>query len=198
MSKGEETRREILSQALSLASEAGFAGLSIAKLAERVGMSKSGLFAHFSSKDNLAVAVLEEAAERFVERVIAPALKARRGEPRLRELFGLWLAWTELEAMPGGCVFLAASVELDDQPGPARDKLVETQRDLTETLAQAARIAQAEGHLSREIAPEQLAFEMYGIIAAYQRERRLLRNPHARARAEQAFERLLSCSRPAH
>src|SRR5687768_8025264 len=136
MSKGEETRREILGSALSLASEVGLEGLSIGLLAGRVGMSKSGLFAHFESKERLQVAVLEEATRRFVDLVVAPALRAPRGKPRVVALLERWLSWSQQDFMPGGCIFLSASGELDDRPGPARDALVASQRDWQDTLAE--------------------------------------------------------------
>jgi AcrR family transcriptional regulator len=166
-------------------------------LAERVGMSKSGLFAHFSSKDNLQVAVLDEAVRRFVELVISPALRERRGEPRLRALMERWLAWAEQDFMPGGCIFFAAAVELDDRPGPARDRLVASQRDWLDTLAQAVRIAQQEKHFRADLEPEQFAFEAYGLFDSYQMHKRLLRVPHADRRVRAAFERLLADARSA-
>lgn len=193
MGKGEETRREILGNALALASEVGLSGLSIGLLAERVGMSKSGLFAHFASKERLQVAVLEEASARFVARVVAPALKSPRGRPRVLALFEHWLKWEQqIDIMPGGCVFMAASAELDDQPGPARDQLVSSQRDWQETVAQAARIAKREGHFHARLDELQFAFELYGIMSSYYYHQRLLRDEHAERRARKAFERLLA------
>lgn len=195
MGKGEATRSGILGTALSLASEVGLEGLSIGALAERAGMSKSGLFAHFGSKEELQVAVLDEAARRFVELVVAPALKERRGEPRVRALFERWLLWARQDFQPGGCVFLAASVELDDRPGPARDRLVATQRDWLSTLATAARIAVEEGHFRADLDPEQFAFEVYGIAQTYHQFNRLLRDPEAPKRARAAFDRLVDDAR---
>ena len=111
MTKGQDTRQTVLSAALSLASEVGLAGMTIGKLSQACGMSKSGLFAHFSSKENLQVELLQEAVDRFVERVVTPGLKHRRGEPRVRALFDNWLGWSKLDFMPGGCIFMAAAVE---------------------------------------------------------------------------------------
>jgi AcrR family transcriptional regulator len=195
MSKGEETRREILDQALRLASELGIEGLSIGALAARVGMSKSGLFAHFSSKDNLQVAVIEEAGQRFVDMVVAPALREPRGEPRVRALLRGWLVWNKQDFMPCGCVFLALASELDDRPGPARDRLVANQRDWLETLAQAARIARREQHFRSDLDPEQFAFEALGIFSSYGFYKRLLQADDAEARVVHAFERLLADAR---
>ncbi|MDB4985207.1 MAG: transcriptional regulator, TetR family [Myxococcaceae bacterium] len=195
MTKGEETKREILDHALRLASELGVQGLSIGTLASRVGMSKSGLFAHFSSKDNLQVAVIEEASRRFIEMVVAPALRKPRGEPRVRALLAHWVDWSKQDFMPGGCVFLAAAAELDDRPGPARDQLVSNQRDWLETLAQAARIARNEGHFRRDLNPEQFAFEALGAFSAYAFYTRLLEASDAEARVRAALGRLLDDAR---
>jgi AcrR family transcriptional regulator len=193
MGKGEVTRREILGHALSLASEVGLSGLSIGLLAERAGMSKSGLFAHFASKERLQVAVLEEAGERFVARVVAPALKRTRGKPRVESLFEHWLAWEQqVDIMPGGCVFMAATAELDDQPGPARDQLVSSQRDWQETIAQSVRIAKREGHFHARVDEAQFAFDLYGIMSSFYYHKRLMRDPGAAERAHTAFQRLLS------
>src|SRR5437016_4651213 len=129
MRKGERTRHQILQHALSMASTVGFAGLSIGGLADGLDLSKSGLFAHFQSKEGLQLQVLEYAAGKFVEKVVRPSLTAPRGEPRVRALFENWMKWPRLSGMGGGCIFVAASSELDDRPGPVRDRLVELQRD---------------------------------------------------------------------
>jgi AcrR family transcriptional regulator len=192
VTKGDDTRREILGHALALASEVGLEALSIGLLAERVGMSKSGLFAHFSSKEGLQVALLEEATQRFVAQVIAPALRAARGRPRVEALFERWLRWgTQRDQLPGGCIFYAAGSELDDRPGAARDRLVAAQRDLQETLAQAVRIAKSEGHFRRDLDEAQFVFEVFGIMHTCTFHQRLLHDPKASARAERAFARLL-------
>lgn len=195
MGKGEKTRATILEMALADASERGLEGLSIGGLAERAHMSKSGLFAHFGSKDELQLAVLAEAVERFVELVIAPALKEPRGEPRFRALFERWLLWARQDFQPGGCIFLAAAVELDDRPGPARDRLVASQRDWLDVLANAARIAVEEGHFRRDLDVAQLAFEMYAMAQGFHQLERLMRDPRAEARARTAFERLVCDAR---
>ena len=127
--KGERTRAAILDHALAAASERGLEGLSIGGLAKEAGLSKSGLFAHFSSKENLQIQVLETAVHRFVETVISPALRERRGIPRIRALFDNWLGWDRDAGLPGGCIFISTANELDDRPGPVRDRLVAYQRD---------------------------------------------------------------------
>ncbi len=197
MSKGETTRAAILDDALSLASQVGLEGLSIGELAKRSEMSKSGLFAHFSSKENLQVEVLRTAAERFIEMVVVPAIRKPRGEPRVKALLDNWLRWSDGDFSPGGCVFIAASTELDDRPGPARDFLVASQRDIMATMAKAARIAVDEGHFRADLDPEQFAWEMYSIVLAFHHFTRLLRSPHAERRARRAFQALLARSRAA-
>src|SRR4051812_33343447 len=124
MSKGFGTRDRILDQAVRIASLEGLEGVTGGELAGGLGLSKSGLFAHFGSKDSLLVQVLETASARFLELVLRPALKAPRGEPRVIALFERWLIWAEPTNLPGGCIFVAAAVELDDHPGPLRDVLV--------------------------------------------------------------------------
>lgn len=195
MSKGEETRSAILDTALALASTEGLEGLSIGGLAREVGLSKSGLFAHFNSKENLQLQVLETAAERFVAAVVVPALREPRGEPRVRALFERWLAWTKASYLPGGCPFVATAVELDDRPGPLRDYLVERQGQWLATMARAAAIAVEEGHFRHGLDTEQFAYELYSVLLAYHLFRRLLRDPQAETRCRRAFERLVGSAR---
>ncbi|MFO0675902.1 MAG: TetR/AcrR family transcriptional regulator [Polyangiaceae bacterium] len=193
MAKGDETRSAILAAGISLASEIGLDGVSIGALADRVGMSKSGLFAHFSSKENLQVAILREASSRFVDLVVAPSLRERRGEPRVRSLFAKWLAWSSrVDFMPGGCIFVAASVELDDKPGPARDALVASQKDWLEVVATAARLAVEEKHFREDLDPRQFAYEMFSIAYGYHFMNRLIVDPKAEKRVHLAFERLMA------
>ena len=195
MGKGEDTRREILDHAVGLASQVGLEGLSIGRLAEDLELSKSGLFAHFRSKEALQIDVLQHASERFVLGVIRPALKSPRGEPRLRALFTLWLEWARGRPLPGGCLFVAAATELDDKAGPVRDQLVRTQREWLGFLAGATRIAIEEGHFRKDTDPEQLAHDLYGIMLAWNHAARLLDDKKADARARTAFENLLATVR---
>lgn len=192
MGKGAETREAILEQAVRLASEVGLEGLTIGRLAGALDLSKSGLFAHFESKEGLQVATLERAAARFVEVVVRPALAAPRGEARLRALLERWLRWPVEVPQPGGCIFVQAAVELDDRPGPARDRLVALQREWLATLAGAVKVARDAGQFRRDVEPEQVAFELYGIMLSTHHAARLLRDRHAVQRARQAVERLLS------
>jgi AcrR family transcriptional regulator len=192
MAKGEATRHAILARALELAKLVGLSGLSIGRLAEDTGLSKSGLFAHFGSKEALCVAVVEEAARQFVASVIAPALQKPRGEPRVRALFDRFIDWGQ---QPGGCFFVAAIAELDDQPGPPRDRLIQSCKDWLDALATAARITVAEGHFRADVDPEQFAFDVYGVMLGFHTYLKFLRAPDALARARASLERLLAGAR---
>ncbi|MBU1238058.1 MAG: TetR/AcrR family transcriptional regulator [Gammaproteobacteria bacterium] len=197
MSKGEETRAAILDAAVMQASEAGFESLTIGSLAERTGMSKSGLFAHFGSREELQVAAVEAAAGRFTEAVFLPALKVRRGLPRLRALFDYWLDWTQRSGLPHGCPIHAAAVEFDDRPGPVRDAVVAHFRSLEEGLARAVGLAIEQGHFRANFDVDQFVFDMMGIVHAYHYRSRLLRRNDAILRARESFERLVATAAPA-
>jgi len=193
MTKGQDTKERILGQALDLASTLGIEGLSIGELAKATEMSKSGLFAHFESKEALQLEVIRSGGAHFIETVVSPALREPRGEPRVRALFERWLAWETLRT--GGCPFMAATFELDDRPGPVRDALVATQQDWVDTLTTAIRIGVDEGHFRSDLDTEQLAFEVYGAFMAFHLYHRLLRDPKAHRRAMDALDRLLSCAK---
>lgn len=191
MLKGERTKSAILDRATGLASQVGLTGLTIGVLAEDLNLSKSGLFAHFRSKEALQIEVLNHAAERFRETVVRPALQQARGAPRIRALFEGWLAWEHEEALPGGCVFVAANAELDDRPGPVRDRLVELQRDWVNAIA-VSFTKGVEANLFRpDIDPAELAQDLYGIMLSYHLHTRLLGDAGAEARAHHTFDRLL-------
>jgi AcrR family transcriptional regulator len=192
VAKGEETRQAILTRAFELANVIGVSGLSIGRLAEATGLSKSGLFAHFGSKEALEVAVVEEAARQFVQDVMVPALRQPRGEPRVRALFDRWLDWGQ---RPGGCFFVGASAELDDRPGPPRDALEQACEDWIDALATAARIAVTEGHFRSDLDPSQFAFELYGLMLATHTFNRFLHDPKSLERARRGFTRLVESSR---
>lgn len=195
MKKGQLTRHAILEHATSLASQLGLTGLTIGRLADDLSLSKSGLFAHFQSKEALQVQVLEHGAEQFMAMVVRPALAAPRGEPRLRALFERWLAWDG--QLAGGCVFVAASAELDDRPGPVRDRLAEMQQQWFDVLATSFGRAIEEGHMTADADPEQFAQDVYGIMLAWHHRSRLLADVHAEARARRAFDALLAALRAA-
>lgn len=197
MSKGAETRERILDRAFRLASRDGLEGLSIGGLAAELGLSKSGLFAHFGSKEDLQIEVLKLAASRFEEVVLRPAFRAPRGRPRIEQLFQRWLQWLNDPGTPGGCIFQAAATELDDKEGRPRDFLVGTQKQLLASLAHSARLAIEERHFRSELNCDQFAFELYGIVLACSHAKRLFRDPAAESRAQVAFDRLLdSASNP--
>jgi AcrR family transcriptional regulator len=195
MGKGDTTRGRIVDEAIAVASVDGITGLTLGRLAESVGMSKSGLFAHFRSKEELQLQVLEETFERFRARVVEPALRAPRGEPRVRALFEGWMGWAEDPDVPGGCLIMQATAELDDQPGVARDRLVEAQRDWRDFLTDAARRAVDAGHFRRDLDPELFTFQLQGIAFSRHMAARLLHDPAATARARQAFDVLLASAR---
>jgi len=192
VAKGEETRQAILSRAFELAKVSGLSGLSIGRLAEETGLSKSGLFAHFGSKEALEVAVVEEATRQFVELVVTPALRQPRGEPRVRALFERWVLWG---LRPGGCFFVGAGAELDDRAGLPRDVLVQTCKDWLDTLATAARITVTEGQFRADLDPDQFAFEVHSIMLGFHTYQKFLRATDSLERAHESFERLLVSAR---
>jgi AcrR family transcriptional regulator len=193
--KGQVTRNAVLDQAARTASEVGLRGVTIGTLADLTHMSKSGLFAHFGSKESLQLATVRHTRERFVDVVIRPALTAPRGEPRVRALFERWREWDTSE-LPGGCLFVAAASEFDDEPGPVRDELVRNQLDLGETIARIFRGGIDEGHFRADADPEQFAFNLQGILLAFHQFSRLLADPLADQRAERALDALLDAARP--
>jgi AcrR family transcriptional regulator len=194
VSKGQATKASILDEALHVASTVGFEALSIGQLADRTEMSKSGLFAHFRSKEQLQLQTLDHAAARFTDVVVRPTLKAPRGETRVRELFDRWLDW-EVETLAGGCVFATASVEYDDQPGPMHDSLVRHQRDWSEFIATVAGTAVSEGQFRADLDTRQFAFTLQSLMFGYRHAGRLLGDQDALERTRTAFEQLLDASR---
>jgi AcrR family transcriptional regulator len=194
MSKGTTTRHHILDHAAQLASRVGVGGLTIGNLAADLRLSKSGVFRHFQSKEALQLAVLGRAAESFVALVVRPALGEARGAARMRALFDGWLAWDRDGAMAGGCVFVQAAAELDDQPGPVRDRLVELQLQFVDVLAKSFRKGVEAGAFRTDADAEQFAQDLYGIMLAYHHHSRLLGDPAAERRARSAFETLLAAS----
>ena len=190
VSKGEQTRTAILDEAVGIASQVGFNALTIGKLADSTGMSKSGLFAHFKSKEALQLDTLHRAQERFNDLVIRPALSAPRGRKRVEALFDHWLDW-ETEALTGGCIFVTATVEFDDQPGPMRDAVVRCQQDWLEFVASVAGTAVAEGDFRAGLDTEQFAFQLQGLMLGYHHAGRLMRDPRAREHTRKALDDLL-------
>jgi AcrR family transcriptional regulator len=173
--KGDRTRQSILERAVDLASLEGLEGLTIGRLADDLGMSKSGLFAHFGSKEDLQLATIEAAGQRFINEVFKPALQQERGLPRLQAICEEWIAYIGRNVFPGGCFFAAASFEFDGRPGPVREAISKSMADWIGALEKAIAMAQAEGHITDDLDPRQLAFELnslfFGANFAYQLHR---------------------------
>jgi len=189
--KGRQTRAAIVDAALSLAAQVGLEGLSIGALAEAMQMSKSGVFAHFGSREELQISVIREYHARFEDEVFRPALRAPRGLPRLRALFDAWLRRVSVE-LDAGCIYISGAVEFDDRPGPVRDALAEMVRAWHAALEKAIRLAIDEGHLRPESDAHQPLFEIHGLILSLHHDARFLRLPGALDRGHRAFERLLA------
>jgi AcrR family transcriptional regulator len=185
--RGQRTHREILASAVDLGSREGLEGLTIGRLSELTGVSKSGLFAHFGSKQELQLETIEAARAIFLAEVIAPGLAAAEGMPRLRATLAAWLDYFRRDVFPGGCFFQAASLEFDGRPGPVRDRVVEIMGEWLAWLTELARACDPAS--DRE--PEQLAFELNAIGLATNWQRQLMRDGQELERAQRAFERRL-------
>lgn len=192
--KGARTREAILASAVQHACRVGLAGLTIGDIATAVGMSKSGMYAHFGSKEAMQIAVLDAAAAEFADSVIVPALPMPRGEPRIRALAENWLTCGRTR-QPGGCVIVKASTELDEQPGPVRDRLRDLHRALDDSIARIIAGGIAEGHFRPDVDGNQFASDLYGVMLGYYHNHRLLADPQAEARARRAVEALLDAAR---
>jgi AcrR family transcriptional regulator len=162
--KGERTRQSILDRAVDLASLEGLEGLTIGRLAEELKMSKSGLFAHFGSKEELQIATIDAAAKRFIAEIYSPALQEPRGYPRLLAICRSWLSYLRRGVFPGGCFFAAASFEFDGRPGPVRDIVRRLMDDWIGALEKAIGMAIEEGHFDPAVDPAQLAFELNSLF----------------------------------
>jgi AcrR family transcriptional regulator len=193
VSKGLETRTVILDESMQLASLIGFEALTIGHLAEQTGMSKSGLFAHFKSKEQLQLQTLDHSRQLFVDTVMRPTLNVPRGEARVLALFEHWLTWASV--LKGGCIYITGSAEYDDRPGPMRDALVRTQRDWLDSIATVVRGAIAEGDFSEKTDADQFAFEFNALALGYHHSSRLLEDERAEDRARMMFEALVSLQR---
>ena len=189
--KGQQTRAAILDAALGLASHMGLEGLSIGALAEVTQMSKSGVFAHFGSREELQISVIREYHARFEEEVFHPAVREARGLPRLRALFERWIRRVSVE-LDSGCIYISGAVEFDDRSGPVRDALASMVRAWHAALERAIRIGIEVGHVRPDTDPTQMLFELHGLILALHHDARFLRIPGALDRARAGFERTLS------
>jgi len=191
LQKGQQTRAAILDAALGLASHMGLEGLSIGALAEVMQMSKSGVFAHFGSREELQISVIREYHARFEDEVFLPSIAEARGLPRLRALFERWLRRVSVE-LDSGCIYISGAVEFDDRPGPVRDALASMVRAWQSALERAIAMAVEEGQLRADTDPAQMLFEIHGLILALHHDARFLRNPGVLERARAAFERVVA------
>jgi AcrR family transcriptional regulator len=190
LQKGQQTKAAIVDAALGLATQIGVEGLSIGALAEVTQMSKSGVFAHFGSREELQISVIREYHHRFEEEVFYPAMSEPRGLPRLRAMFANWMKRTSVE-LDSGCIYISGAVEFDDRPGPVRDALAWSVQTWHEAMKRAIAIGKQEGHLDAATDEEQMLFEIHGLILALHYEARFLKNPGSIARANTGFENIL-------
>lgn len=195
--KAESTHERILGRGLEIVSERGLAGVSLGALAGRAGMSKSGLFAHFRSKEELQIELLR-AAERALRReVVAPTTEAPEGLPRLRALVRRWLGWASRSGLPGGCPLYGAAFELDDAgEGPVRDYLARSKGEWSGMLEGLVEQAIALGHLRGDVDAARFVWRLEGNYLAHHVSQRLMRDPGSDAHALAAFEDLVASSRP--
>lgn len=196
MNKGERTRGEIIGKAFLMAGDVGLEGLSLGTLASETGLSKSGLFAHFKSKEALQLEVLAEIERRFSQHVVQPALKQPRGEKRVRALFENYMGWIGHARPQGGCIFMALCHEYDDRPGQIRDRLIQGQRNWTETVGRVAKTAVEAGHFRQDLDIDQFVYEFLGIKMAYHYWRKSLRLRDSDKMVRAAFESLIARSHP--
>ncbi|MEK7357048.1 MAG: TetR/AcrR family transcriptional regulator [Bdellovibrionota bacterium] len=195
-SAARNTKLLILDTAMKIASRWGIEGLTIGELAKAVGMSKSGLFAHFGGKDQLQLSVLESATGNFVDVVMRPAFKEPRGEPRIRAMVKNWIEHLNDEgSLPGGSILIAASIEVDDKPGVLRDFVQRAQNDLIKNIERAAQIAVEEKHFRHDLDVEQFAWSLYSFVLGYHHFKRMLEDPKADVHFKRSFGGLLEIAR---
>jgi AcrR family transcriptional regulator len=197
MPKSDSTHQRILGRGLEIVSERGLAGVSLGGLAERAELSKSGLFAHFRSKEELQIELLRAAEEALRREVVLPAMEEPEGLPRLRALVGRWLGWASRSGLPGGCPLYGAAFELDDaEEGPVRDYLAQSQRGWSGMLVGLVNEAMALGQLRDDLDAVQFVWELNGVYLSHHVSQRLTRDPEADVRALAAFETLVASSHP--
>jgi AcrR family transcriptional regulator len=188
--KGRQTKAVIIDAALGLATQIGLEGLSIGALAEVAHMSKSGVFAHFGSREELQLSVVREYHTRFEAEVFFPILEAERGLPRLRQLFANWTKRTSAE-IDSGCLYISGAAEFDDRPGPVRDALASMVKTWLTAVHRTVVQAREAGHLAADMDAEQMVFELHGLILALQYEARFLRSSKSLTRTHKGFENIL-------
>jgi AcrR family transcriptional regulator len=192
---GKATRDRILDAGLDLLSASGFAGVTIGVLANHVGMSKSGLFAHFKSKEDIDIALLERMVDVAHKHVVVPAMRAQEGLSRLTALVENWFGWSTKAGLVGGCPAAAGMFELDDVEGPVRDKLLELEKQWNEMLNQFIAESIATGDLRQDLDIDQFIWELMGFYLNHHASRRFMRNRDANMRARKAFQGLIDRSR---
>ncbi len=190
LQKGQQTKQLIVDAALGLAEQIGLEGLSIGALAEVTHMSKSGVFAHFGSREELQISVIREYYRRFADEVFFPAMDEPQGLPRVRALFANWMKRVAVE-IQSGCIFISGAVEFDDRPGPVRDALASSVQTWLAAMYRAVVQAKDLGHLVGDADEKQMAFEIHGLILALHYEARFLKNPGAIDHANTGFENIL-------
>ena len=189
--KGQQTKAAILDAALQLASQVGLEGLSIGAVAEVTGMSKSGVFAHFGSREELQISVVHEYHQRFEHEVFYPALQEARGLPRLKALFDRWMQRTSAE-LASGCIYISGAVEFDDRPGPVREALADSVRTWLAAMRRAIVQCKECGQLRADTDAEQVLFSIHGMILALHYEARFLQKPGSLERAHLGFDNILA------
>ncbi len=190
MRKGELTRASILDVALDLSSRDGLEGLTIGLLADKMNMSKSGVFAHFGSREDLQLEVLKLYHHHFEQEVFYPSMKKPRGLPRLQSMFARWVKRVSVE-IASGCIYISGAVEYDDRPGAIREALVGMVRTWQDALLRCVRQATEMGHLRADTDPQQMVYEMYGLILALHHDARFIKRLGSVERAQSGFERLV-------
>jgi AcrR family transcriptional regulator len=190
LQKGQQTKAAIIDTALGMAAQLGLEGLSIGAVADAMQMSKSGVFAHFGSREELQISVIREYHQRFEQEIFFPAVEMPRGLPRLRSLFHSWMLRTSAE-IDSGCLYISGAVEFDDRPGPVRDALASSVKTWLTALHRAVLQARDEQHLSKDTDATQMSFEIHGLILALHYEARFLKTAKSLNRAKQGFENIL-------
>ena len=196
--KAESTRGRILRQGLALMSQSGLTGVTLGTLADQVGMSKSGLFAHFHSKEQVQVELLQHMAQFAQAHVVQPAMSAGEGLPRLKALVNNWFGWAQRAGLPGGCPVAAGLFEFDDVEGAVRNQILALESEWRDLLKQLVQQAVNQGHLRRDLDVDQFVWELCGIYLSHHVGRRFLRAADADIRAQTAFQALLDRALPNH
>ncbi|WP_298214185.1 TetR/AcrR family transcriptional regulator [Acidovorax sp.] len=191
LQKGQQTKAAIVEAALGLATHIGLEGLSIGALADVTGMSKSGVFAHFGSREELQISVVREYHTRFEQEVFYPAMLAPRGLARLSAMFDNWMKRTSIE-IDSGCIYISGAVEFDDRTGPVRDALASSVLTWHAAMRRAIEQCKALGELRTDTDAEQMLFEIHGLILALHYEARFLQTPGSMGRAVQGFQNILA------